>query len=1029
MRAFGKPLQQPEFEEFLQQLLLYLFRPADHLCVADNPSGNHPRRTLQPTLEAAWTWLAVSQRTKTPNLLMGLSAFDDSGTYSELNCLYTQAMLLDMDYGELGHTKPSPFETYEDALGYLLTLPVRPTCAWHTGHGIQGFYKLSEPYLFPKGDGATVSLKRYKDLAFRLTSQMCMSDGTYTPAHLLRVPMTINAKPDIEPILGELLWFEPERTYSFEQLEQAVAGYGFEGLKKQAKQTKAEEDTIKLDLDPGPEPALDVPYEQLPEDLRDAIEAQHTETSDTLFRIVLRMLRANCSDATIHEAISHGPSFQAEKYRGKALKAHIDRCIEKIRGGKYTVYAKSAGAPIERKNVISPVPLSECAALPAGVEQKLGQYCKYAGIELRDDMRQSARFHEHLFTQHRSGVMETPCGFGKSTWALSHIAAHAKADNRYLYVVETVEAIYRAADMLENLTDAGVGRVHGFNSEACFKLCGVRHDWWECGATAKESVCRTCPAHAKCHYFNRAAEERKPILVMTHSGFIQQLERNTGLLDDSNVIIDEDLNSFIMQEFRHSDLVLLQQYASHVNPNLGAFFPHSTLAHVAELQKWRVPAGSDTFASRNYVFRDEKATAALSTLCESLRKAAGTGLNAPTVFGTKPGEQERAHDVLCQLLNVFRSTRANDATYAFKELYPKSGEDKGQLKYIVKKSRFNLAIERSWQKLWILNASAQLSPMPYPEHMPVYTCPELKSNSHLVRLHVVSANPMGTKLTTNLQAAAVIGALMPHLRRHQKIFVAVSKDGKGLEAVRETLKQGGVEPELVVRHRGRIKGINDARECTLAYLPALSLFTTIDDCALHAALILRRTYADIPAVFKEPDILNMARGRITMPAIREYYALTSLDQMYQAIWRTAVRDGKQVEAIVVAPEPEWLVALWKTVMPAFVLGDARKIVKPKPADIASYHEGTQAQYKAGQIDTDRLMALTNSPVVFFEADQVMQGLQIVNAPPGTEFKKTDVGGQFGYTGDQAWKANKKRILSLLSPFFEEGSTNRMLRRK
>lgn len=1025
VRSNGKPLKQESFRDFAQRLLPYLFQPGDHVCVAENPSGDHPLRAIQPNVDAALSWLIAMQHMGKPNLLAGISAFDGTGHYTELNCVQTQAMLLDMDYGELGHKKPSPFKTYEDALGYLLTLPIQPTCAWHTGHGIQAFYKLSEPYLFPKGRGAPDSLKRFTSVGQRL-GQLCMSDGTYTPAHLFRLPLTVNSKPGIAPVLGELLWFEEGRTYAFAELEQAVARYGFPEKELQPGEQRAP-DKVVLDLDPE-EPALDVPYEQLPEDLQSEIEDRHEDRSGAMFGLIGLMVRSGYSDQTIQEAIPHGLDFK-QKY-GTNLKTEIKRCIEKIRSGKYTVYSQAHAAPIEHKNVPLPVPLSECAALPVSVEHKLGQYCSYPGIERTDTIRQAARFHEHLFTQYRTGVMETPCGFGKSTWALSHMAAHASPSNRYLYVVETVEALYRAADILKKLTDVGVGRVHGFNEDTCFKLCGQRHSWRQCSASAEKSVCRTCAANAKCPFFNRSDEERRPILVMAHNGFIQQLERNTGLLDDANVIVDEDLNGFITHEFSHADLKLLRQYASHVNPDLGAIFPHSTLAHADLLAAWELPPGVDTVASRNYVFQDEQATSALSAVYDSLRKAAGTGLKPPTVFGEKPGESDRAKDVLFELLNVVRPSKANDAAYAFREAHPGPNEQDRDIKYVLKKSRFRLDTERSWRKLWILNASAQLSPTPYPENMGIYTCPDLKPNSELVALHVVSSNPMGSKRDVNIETAGIINWLLPHLQHHKRVFVSVNKDAQGLEQVRAQFARARVPPELVVRPRGRIKGINDAGDCTLAYLVPMSLFTTVDDCALHAALTLRRTFPDMPKVFNWYRKPHMPGGRFEVPAMRDYYALSSLDQIYQAIWRTAVRNGQRVEAIIAVPDPEWLVALWQTVMPGFVMGTAYQLIaKPKPEDSTAYHEGIQAQYQAGQIDADRLMALTHAPVVFFEADRVMQGLQIVNAPPGSEFKKTDVGAQFGYSGDQAWKANKKRILSLLSPFFEEGGTNRMLRRK
>ncbi len=89
-------------------------------------------------------------------------------------------------------------------------------------------------------------------------------------------------------------------------------------------------------------------------------------------------------------------------------------------------------------------------------------------------------------------MLESPCGSGKSTWAICHIALNAREDNRYLYVAETVDALYKTADVLEKLADTPVGRSHGFNPEKCRALRGVEHTWRDCLPKDPKSACRTC---------------------------------------------------------------------------------------------------------------------------------------------------------------------------------------------------------------------------------------------------------------------------------------------------------------------------------------------------------------------------------------------------------------------------------------------------------------------------------------------------------------------------------------------------------
>ena len=65
----------------------------------------------------------------------------------------------------------------------------------------------------------------------------------------------------------------------------------------------------------------------------------------------------------------------------------------------------------------------------------------------------------------------------------------------------------------------------------------------------------------------------------------------------------------------------------------------------------------------------------------------------------------------------------------------------------------------------------------------------------------------------------------------------------------------------------------------------------------------------------------------------------------------------------------------------------------------------------------------------FEQDERMFGMRLIEMPPGTEITKQQVASELGYKGARAWEKNKPVIMGLLDPFFEEGSTNRVLRRK
>lgn len=1023
----------------MPRFLSALFGPGDRVVLARLPPGGIWRD--EPFAARDDAIQALLQLKDIANIYFRASANDGSGGYEKGNCVRIGAFFLDVDYGKAGHAKPSPFKTLEDCVGYLLTMPLRPSAAWHTGHGVQACYLLDKPYAFLLGGGDALSMARYESVSRRL-SGMAMSDATFTPEHAFRVPLTLNDKREKDPglpvVRGEVLWYEDARRYSFEEIETAVAGYGIEEHLAE-EQRKAEEAGAKDDSedgDPGDsdEGVKDVPYAELPEDIRTQIEDVEGDRSGAMFSAIAKMLRLGYSDGTILDAISHGFDFR-KKY-GARLKAEVDRCIGKVRSGKAGryVYGSDVAPPIETHNEAEEIRLDGCAALPPALEDMLGRYAKSCnegrGIELSQRVLDAARFHEHMFQTQKEGVLESPCGSGKSTWAISHIALNASAENRYLYVLETVDALYKAAKVLEKLTDTPVGRSHGFNPEKCQKLCGVEHTWRECLPKDPQSACRTCAQNSVCPFHNRAGEQKKPIVCMTHEGLIRAIEEDSELLKDANILVDEELKLYTTWDVSLEDLRQLQRCVPDVA--LRRFLPCGSFGCASELARIGVPEGSDVFASRNYVYRSEQETAALRPVCAELRKALAMPMGGNPFPGGAKADHERAKGTLASLLNFFRPSKQEDAYYAFHEKHGKDG-----IAYTLKRSRYSLDVPRGYRKFWMLNASAQLSPCPFPDNLPVYACPDLPDNSHLVNLHVVRGDPMKSKLEQNVWLAAVALWLGPRLRPggHRKVLVATNKESPLLEDIKAKIEKALPGSTIVNLTRGRIKGSNDAGECTLALIAGMSVFTTIDDCALHAALLLRRTFPDQPDVYSKEGMPNMRGGRFAIPAMNQYYALRALDEIYQTIWRTAVRNDLPVEAIIAVPGPEWLVALWRTVMPRFDLGEAFMLGdeddKGKPGSRVPVKALTKEdKIKLAQTPEEAAyQAAHGVDDMIFERDPVIDGLRVICSPPGQEFDKQQVAEMLGYTGKEAWKGNRKRIMRLLSPFFEEGSTNRVLRRK
>jgi hypothetical protein len=84
----------------------------------------------------------------------------------------------------------------------------------------------------------------------------------------------------------------------------------------------------------------------------------------------------------------------------------------------------------------------------------------------------------------------------------------------------------------------------------------------------------------------------------------------------------------------------------------------------------------------------------------------------------------------------------------------------------------------------MLNASASLTPFPYPQNLTVYACPNLKGNSGLVTLHVLRANPTKSKQDLTVRLGQVPMAFGETMRKHRRVLVCADKDSERLRRSR-----------------------------------------------------------------------------------------------------------------------------------------------------------------------------------------------------------------------------------------------------
>ena len=124
---------QPKYEEFLPRFLRALFEPGDIVNVARLVPSTQPDRDVDRIDASHLRDDAIKfllPCADLSNYYFGASAVDGTGVYGKRNCVLARAFYLDIDYGKTGHRKAGAFERLEDVLGYLLTLPLRPSIAW-----------------------------------------------------------------------------------------------------------------------------------------------------------------------------------------------------------------------------------------------------------------------------------------------------------------------------------------------------------------------------------------------------------------------------------------------------------------------------------------------------------------------------------------------------------------------------------------------------------------------------------------------------------------------------------------------------------------------------------------------------------------------------------------------------------------------------------------------------------------------------------------------------------------------------------
>lgn len=974
--------------EFWRELLDWLFPRGERVLVHEIDlfdEGPSARQSRSLTIEDAVDF--VRERKTHPNLYFSPAVFNQTGDSKARSCLRVRGLGFDLDFGTVGHERPSFFETEVEALHYIRSLPLQPSVIWQTGHGLQGFYLFKVPHslVTARGHSDAQKLGTYRTAAAELRS-ILHSDVACGPERPFRIPGTLNLKPGCLQVQGRVLRPHFGPTYSWSELRDWLFAHGLDS--RQSPMESGESATADLG---------DLP-EELAEDLTTSYE--EGTRSEAFHSQVGRLYVRGYDLPTVLQFMEQYSTVGDEKY-GRRLPKEVERSFASWE--EYTPVTRSRSAPnplrfLERTPVRTR--LHECGSLSQEFEAVLQRYEQQICERSRSaGTRQVARFLENVYHPGAKFIADLPCGSGKSTWSLCHMATYAGPDHQYVYVCRTLRDLFRAADDLQRLRpDLHVGRYHGFNQEECRRLCGQQHTWLQCSPNNRRRVCRTCRARTECSYFTRKEQLKADVVFMAHAAFIDLLaDPASTFLRDRSVIVDEDPSAFHELSFTSNELRGVELYlrlncqGESTGPVLELFKGTRVALDEFKPSRVRTTYGEQYYAHSNIRPLAYRPVAKLIGRC--IWRPARWKI--PPYWGRYQDSipPERAREILSSVLQFFRPAIQQSMDYVIHERASNGG-----FHYVLRRQQGLSPGSVRCRRLVMHNASALLSKQPHAETLPIHTCPDVSRRGQLVTLHVVQANPRKSRTEQNTETMLRL-LRRRTFQRHRRILVAVASSMPQAERDRLMVRLRTIWPDPVVRlrmvGRGELRGTNAHGDCTLVLLASTSLFTTVDDLVLTEALRSGRSIpvADVFSV-KGTGGPKMTRGCFDAPSFQELYTQQALDEMYQALFRGAARMDQPVDVVTALPSALWLRALWMTVLPGFNLGSAYRWQE----------DGT------------------------LKPDLHMRGfMNLVRRPEGFEIGKREAAQKLGYRGPNAWSDNVGKLRHLLQPFYEE-LNQRVLRR-
>ena len=208
---------------------------------------------------------------------------------------YITSLWADIDYGDIGHKKKSPFVDKKTALSAINKFPITPSIIVSSGYGLHCYWLLKSPVAITEPDFIESILK---NIIIKLKGDK----GTHNLDRILRVPFTSNYKIKSNPVQSSIIKFNPDLQYEISEFESIGEA----------------ERIIKLS--------------SLSPRSRDLIKNGHTEDyesrSEADYRVICEMAEQGFSDGEITEVFDKYPI--GEKHREQ--KDYLTHSIKKAMG-------------------------------------------------------------------------------------------------------------------------------------------------------------------------------------------------------------------------------------------------------------------------------------------------------------------------------------------------------------------------------------------------------------------------------------------------------------------------------------------------------------------------------------------------------------------------------------------------------------------------------------------------------------------------------------------------------------------------